>query len=56
VGGAARVGWAGIAVDSSPAMFDVMNNTQSLFNSGKRQRRGADVVRIKCEVGGPHRD
>ena len=43
-------------MDALTGMFEVMNNTQSLFNSGKRERRRTAVVWIKLEVGGAHRN
>jgi hypothetical protein len=33
-----------------------MKNTQQLFNRSKRQRRGAQLGGIKCQVGGLNRN
>jgi hypothetical protein len=38
------------------SVLDVLKHTQQLFNSRDRQGRGTDVVGIKCQVGGVHRN
>jgi hypothetical protein len=50
------VGWTRIAADSLIGVLDVMKNTQQLFNSSKRQGRGTQIGRIKCQVGGVNRN
>jgi hypothetical protein len=37
-------------------VLDVLKHTQQLFNSRKRQRRGTQIVGIKCQVGGLNRN
>jgi hypothetical protein len=37
-------------------VLDVLKHTQQLFNSRKRQRRGTNIVGIKCQVGGLNRN